>query len=618
MSKAWLVLAGATLVLTGCSLAGDVTPPPALATEQAIHPSSTASVTPQQQEPSASSTQASGRPQEQPLSLDVPDSQPDLVNGERIYAEKCADCHGPSGLGDGAMASNLDVPPPSLGDPLSGRKATLSDWYTVVTVGRMERFMPPFSSLSDSERFDVAAYALTLSIPEDDLVRGERVYLEQCANCHGVSGVGGEGIPNLANVSSAAQRSAEDGFAAITNGVGQMPAYADVLSAADRWAAARYAQTLSFIPFLKEGLASQPSQSIGTIQGHIVNATIGETVPEGLEVTLVAIDAQAVTFSTTTSVDDFGDFTFEDLELQQDRIYVAYVDFQGVRYVSEGVRLREGASVANLPLSVYESTSDTSELRVERLHLIYNLIDDGLAEITEIWLLRGPDNRTIAGADGSGLLEVFLPAGFDNLSFSDVTNASSRYRLTEVGFLDLAPIQPGEPAELVFSFTLPFSRQLDFAQRMNYPVDAVVILLAEGASDVKAENLQDLGVQDMGGVRMRNYAMGALAAGDVLRLNFSSSSLVFRDPSSLMNAILGASVLGVVLLGVGYWWSRRGRMGREPAVASDAHPSLRSLLQAIAALDDEFEAGSLSEAEYRPRREALKRKALAAMRSADD
>ena len=43
------------------------------------------------------------------------DAEPDPANGATIYAARCANCHGPLGLGDGELAPNLPNPPSAIG-----------------------------------------------------------------------------------------------------------------------------------------------------------------------------------------------------------------------------------------------------------------------------------------------------------------------------------------------------------------------------------------------------------------------------------------------------------------------------------------------------------------------
>ena len=152
MKHSHLLLITFALLLTACSLAEDVTPPPALATAQAAPIQVETPVRPPAQE-------AEG----QSVTLNPPAEAPSLFSGAAIYLESCQPCHGPTGMGDGSMASNLEVPPPPLSDIDRTRSAAPIDWYQVVTEGRMERFMPPFQSLSDAQRWDVVAYALSLS-----------------------------------------------------------------------------------------------------------------------------------------------------------------------------------------------------------------------------------------------------------------------------------------------------------------------------------------------------------------------------------------------------------------------------------------------------------------------
>ncbi|MGW8251213.1 MAG: c-type cytochrome, partial [Anaerolineales bacterium] len=127
-----------TITLAGCSfsLAEDITPPPGAV--------------------QAPVSQTEPPPVNGPLYPLVP---PNSENGAAIYAEKCAPCHGQTGLGDGPRSAQLPNPVTAIGSAEVARQATPARWYTQVTQGNLERFMPPFSSLSDRERWDVVAYA---------------------------------------------------------------------------------------------------------------------------------------------------------------------------------------------------------------------------------------------------------------------------------------------------------------------------------------------------------------------------------------------------------------------------------------------------------------------------
>ena len=86
-----LLIALGTLLLTACNmtLAADVTPPPGYVPPTPV-------------------------PTLGPL---YPSEAPNVENGKAIYAEKCIDCHGEKGLGDGAQSKDLPVSVIPIGLP---------------------------------------------------------------------------------------------------------------------------------------------------------------------------------------------------------------------------------------------------------------------------------------------------------------------------------------------------------------------------------------------------------------------------------------------------------------------------------------------------------------------
>jgi high-affinity iron transporter len=92
-----------------------------------------------------------------------PPCEPALATGERIYASRCAQCHGGLGRGDGPAAKGLSPPPADL----TARTATgplPADYFRRLTYGTPGTAMPAFGSiLSADERWDVIAHVLTLS-----------------------------------------------------------------------------------------------------------------------------------------------------------------------------------------------------------------------------------------------------------------------------------------------------------------------------------------------------------------------------------------------------------------------------------------------------------------------
>ena len=196
------------LFLSACSLAEDITPPPG-AEQMAVV----------QEQPQATNG---------PIFPLVP---PSPADGQAIFAEKCAPCHGPAGLGDGPQAAQLPNPVTALGSAEIARQATPADWYTQVTKGNIEKFMPPFASLSDRQRWDTVAYAFALSMPAEIIAQGEQLYQANCAQCHGEGGMGGSAAIDFTDQAVMAEVSQANLFQVISDGAApSMPGFGQQLS----------------------------------------------------------------------------------------------------------------------------------------------------------------------------------------------------------------------------------------------------------------------------------------------------------------------------------------------------------------------------------------------------
>ena len=89
---------------------------------------------------------------------------PSLARGADVFRERCAQCHGEGGRGDGPKAKTLEGPPPTnLADRAIMGDMSLVDIYRRIAIGTPGTAMPEFAGdLSPEDRWAVASYVAAL------------------------------------------------------------------------------------------------------------------------------------------------------------------------------------------------------------------------------------------------------------------------------------------------------------------------------------------------------------------------------------------------------------------------------------------------------------------------
>ncbi len=112
-------------------------------------------------------------------------------------------------------------------------------------------------------------------------------------------------------------------------------------------------------------------RTTGKISGVVTNTTGGD-IPSGSEGTLHGFDNMQAVITQTTTVAADGTYTFENVEMPANRSFLTTVGYKGTTYGSEIGVVQSGSQELNLPIQVYETTTDQSVLNVDRLHMFLN------------------------------------------------------------------------------------------------------------------------------------------------------------------------------------------------------------------------------------------------------
>lgn len=627
--KFLLITALMTVFLTGCglSLAEDVTPPPGYRPPEQVQEELTT-------------------PQPVSASTVFPIVPPDPSTGASIYEEKCLACHGENGMGDGPQAENLPNPAPAIGSPEVARKSRPVEWFSIVTNGNLERFMPGFSgSLNDRQRWDVVAYVYSLNWTAGSLEQGKTAYEDNCVSCHGADGLG-DG-PEAASLdvkpaswndtSRLADLSADDLVATISGERGDHPAVADELDAAQRYLVADYVRYLSFAresgptasneenavnedePAVDEPDETEALRTI-SITGKVTNATPGGSIPEDLRVNLAAFQGMAPAFEAEVPAKEDGSYAFEEIGFNEELVYFVQVEANGLTFNSEILHGRDIAGdVVELPIEIYDTTSDTSFLKADRLHVFFDFSNPGVVQVVELFIISNPSDKVVvAGAEEQPVLTFEVPAEAQNLQFEN-GQMGERFVETANGFGDRMTIAPGMGQhQILFAYEMPYTRELDLNLKPPVPVDAAVVMIPPVGVTLKSAQLQSAGPYNMQGMSFEMFqAVNRIGAGEALQVNLSGKANAggaagVQEPDEMTGLYFGAAAFGLALIGAGLWLYKQQRSrqlaGANGEIFEENLPSETSeaVLDEIVALDDLHTSGGLPEAVYQERRAVLK------------
>jgi mono/diheme cytochrome c family protein len=607
-----IIFAIIALVLSACTLAADITPPPGYVAPTPM-------------------------PTLGPL---FPSKAPDIQNGAAIYVEKCAACHGNTGLGDGEKGKQLPVTVAAFALPETARKASPAGWFRTVTQGNLDRFMPPFASLDDQGRWDVVSYALTLHTTAKQMENGKALFESKCAGC----------ADKFKDQKRMAELSESDIINIIKSGEGDIPAFGKDFTDEQATAAAIYIRTLTFAPppptptvapVTKTPVAAEagtPSAletplegtaqaqvtreatavaGTGIVRGVVDNQT-GKALPADVIVTLRALEhgsdptaGPQEVFSATTTLQADGTYSFENVEVIESRIYLSELQFEGMSIQSEYSVGEAGAVEVTLqPIVLHGTSTDTSLLSVKDASMFFNFTGDGNAQVFVVYTLVNSTDKAIFVSMGNAQEIPFikLPSGSTEIGY-EATQDSASFISTDDGF----GMPPSETPYGIIAFaTLPKSDKIE--QPFVLPVGIVNVFLPEGMT-AEGDKLTDQGMKDMQGTKFQSYKADNLKAGDTLTFSTTGEPVLpaASEPaapaSKNQTLLIGIGVFGVALIIAGVWMYLRDRNRSdedEDEDEQDEFASSEDVMDAILALDDLHRAGKISDGAYQNRRAELK------------
>ena len=535
--------------------------------------------------------------------------QPDIVNGARIYAERCTECHGINGNGRGDLvqARSVEQPLDMTDRGLVSVKSPL-EWYEIITRGRIENLMPPWeNALSDRERWDVALYAYSLSYDDELLAEGEALWRERCSDCE-LPAV----IPPV--------------FSDVDYGVQLKPEGFDVaLREAEIGAAVAYARMYSLTDgggFGQADQAASASQKLGEIAGRLEHGTEGGVVPAGTLVQLQYGSGESGFNIAETTVNEDLRFSFGDIPLTSEFSYVVGAVYDGRLFSRRLPASVTAASANDQTITLYDQIQDPQVVSITRIDVFVEAVTltdwgPGLYVSQIIGFHNDSDRIYSSGRrfdDGrEAVLLLQFPLGARPISSDEYGRFVVIKDMENLpdSVIDTQPVTPGDSHQVVLEYFLPFERELKFEQAFNNLIDADVSVTLSPGLDLEGEMLA---LQDESAATgdLRVYA-GQLKMDSEPRFSFDISGNPFATSSddravitsdSLPALMVGAVAIAVALLAAVGILRRRG---------DDASSDIDGLVADLARLDEDHDRGRINHDLYHHRRRELKAKLAALM-----
>lgn len=365
--------------------------------------------------------------------------------------------------------------------------------------------------------------------------------------------------------------------------------------------------------FYPETARSQPA---GVMRGKVINGTKGGPKVSGAEIFLYQTGGDQEKEKERTKTDREGTFSFAGLPRGADMTYSVRVLYKGVEYFSPQVSFGDKKEL-RLPLTVYETTDQDTEVSVKMHHVVMK-VEDGDLWVQEMMMVENRGDRVYVGLrevepQKREVLRISLP---DKATALELTKSLMRCCIvtTGGGFIDTMDIKPGEK-ELSFAYKVDFrSSSYGLAKTLFTKTESFNFFITDDGIKAKSDSLKFDGVVSNKGVQYLHFGGRDLGPGS--RVGVELSGLP-QGKKFIRWGIMG----GIVFLfgaGLSLPFLRRKRAEKEgkggrvvPRPARrDLAKEREALLKDIAHMDGLFQSQQVDPEQYRARRKELKERAI--------
>jgi Phage integrase family len=171
-----------------------------------------------------------------------------------------------------------------------------------------------------------------------------------------------------------------------------------------------------------------------------------------------------------------------------------------VQYHSDQAPPKDGEKTLTLPLKIYDTTADSSRLRIDEMYTVGQVLSDQKVQIINAYMLSNDGDRTIQGGkkatngQQATLRFYLLPAGATDIEVQD--DDGKTFLRTVDSYVTTWGAAPGiNAAQVAVRCLLPYTGQLHLETRVRYPVQKVRVLMADQGITLTSASLVDQSTQ---------------------------------------------------------------------------------------------------------------------------
>jgi hypothetical protein len=284
----------------------------------------------------------------------------------------------------------------------------------------------------------------------------------------------------------------------------------------------------------------------------------------------------------------------------EDALYFVSSRYDGIAYFSPPLRadtIRGG----DADVIVYNTTPDTSKLRVQGRHFVLSQARGGKRQVAEVYEIENEGTRTVVARDSTTpLWSTNVPVDAESLSVTpgDVTAGAVVFRQSRAEVY--APISPGV-RQLVLTYLVPV-KAFPLSQPVEHPVAVLEVLLEEPRAEVEGARLREVPPATIEGRTFRRFLGQDVPASAVIRVDAPPPVGQHRGALRVLAIVIALAMLSAIAV----WYSLRRQ--RPSSVASRQPSDADRLIAELAVLDSRFEKdpSGFQDDEYASRRAKLK------------